>query len=107
MPKAQVERRSSARTPASTPVTVRHMRRQLMGRARDISDDGIFLRTEGAIEAGADIEVILRMPAGMRSRAGRWVACQAKVVRVEKEEPAGSVGIAAAIVNCEPVEIVE
>ncbi len=78
-----------------------------MGMARDISDNGIFLRTEHGIQTGADIEVILRMPAGMRSRAGRWVACQAKVVRVEKEEPAGAVGIAAAIVNCEPVEIVE
>lgn len=107
MAETQVERRAASRVRVSAGITVRHMRRQLPGTARDISESGVFLTTEAAIEAGDDIELILQVPEGMKTRAGRWVAWQGKVVRVERAGGPGPAGIAAAIVNCEPVEIVE
>lgn len=106
MTKTQQERRGAQRMPAAADITVRHMRRQLLGRARDISENGIFLLTDSGIEKGADIEVILRMPAEFRSRGGRWVSCLARVVRVESEGPDREFGIAARITHCEPVDIV-
>ncbi len=106
MPKGQEERRGARRMPAGNEITVRHMRRQLVGKARDISENGIFLLTEDSIEKGADIEVILKMPAEFQGRGGRWVSCLARVVRVEGEGPDREFGIAARITHCEPVDIV-
>lgn len=105
MPKSQAERRSSRRLPSSTPVNVRHMRRQLMGTTRDISPGGMFILSESKIEEGADIELVLMMPPEVKPQGGRWVSCHAKVVRVEEPGRGGEFGLAAKILYCETVDV--
>lgn len=105
MAKSNAERRSARRLPTSAPVNVRHMRRQLMGTARDISPNGMFLISEARIEEGADIELVLRMPAEVQPKGGRWMSCHAKVVRVEDSGREGEYGIAAKILYCESVDV--
>ena len=105
MAKSHAERRTSRRIPSSTPVNVRHMRRQLLGTARDISPSGMFLISEAKIEEGADIEVVLMMPPELRPKGGRWMSCHAKVVRVEDQGKDGEYGIAAKILYCESVDV--
>ena len=105
MAKSQAERRTTRRLSTSAPVNVRHMRRQLMGTARDISPSGMFLISEARIEDGADIEVVLMMPQELRPKGGRWMSCHAKVVRVEEQGKDGEFGIAAKIIYCESVDV--
>ena len=105
MAKSQAERRTSRRLPSSAPVNVRHMRRQLLGTARDISPTGLFLISEARIEEGADIEVVLMMPPELRPKGNRWMSCHAKVVRVEDQGKEGQFGIAAKITYCESVDV--
>lgn len=105
MAKSNAERRSTRRLPTSAPVNVRHMRRQLMGTARDISPNGMFLISEARIEEGADIELVLMMPPEIRPKGGRWMSCHAKVVRVEDSGKEGEYGIAAKILYCESVDV--
>jgi len=81
------------------------MRRQLMGTARDISPNGMFLISEARIEEGADIELVLMMPPEIRPKGSRWMSCHAKVVRVEDRGREGEYGIAAKIVYSETVDV--
>ena len=59
MTRSATDRRGARRVPANSQVTVRHMRRQLPGTARDISSGGIFLFTEERLQPGSDMELVL------------------------------------------------
>jgi PilZ domain-containing protein len=102
---ATAEKRRAPRVPASAQVTVRHMRHQQPGTARDISDGGIFLFTEEEMEPGSEMELVLMMPPGMGPLGGRWVSCYATVVRVEPRQKY-NFGVAARIDYCEAVDVI-
>lgn len=106
MVKAVAERRRGRRIAADNEVNVRHMRRQVPGRARDISEGGIFLFTEEKLAPGAELELVLMMPPEAELLGGRWVSCYATVVRVEEPARGREFGVAARIDYCEAVAMI-
>jgi hypothetical protein len=91
------ERRSETRQPASLPVKVRQPDgSEQQALTRDLSSTGIFLYSEGGLESGAKLELVVMLPEGLGVGAGGWALCQASVVRVEKSDGKG-VGVAATL----------
>jgi PilZ domain-containing protein len=104
MAKAEPDRRTARRVPVAVPMRVRHMRKQLLGAAQDMSRGGIFFFCESPVEADSDLELILQMPDEVGPNSGRWVSLFARVVRVEKSDPEGY-GVAAKITHTETVDL--
>lgn len=63
---------------------------------RDLSESGVFLYSESALEAGAKLELVIMLPGGLGLGPGGWTLCQASVVRVE-ESDGKRVGVAATL----------
>jgi PilZ domain len=63
---------------------------------RDLSSKGIFFYLDSEISAGAELEMVLILPAELTAGEKRWVCCHASVVRVE-ENKGRNFGIAATI----------
>jgi len=57
----------------------------------------VFLYTNSAIAEGAELELVLVLPAELTFGERRWVCCQASVVRVENSAGVGNFGVAARI----------
>ena len=66
------------------------------GLTRDLSSTGIFLYSDGALESGSKLELVVMLPAGLGFGPGGWTLCQASVIRVEQADGKG-VGIAATL----------
>jgi len=90
------ERRRQNRTPVNLPVKVRQdgQGSEQTGFTRDLSSTGIFLYSESPMKAGAKLELVIMLPAGLGLGPGGWALCQASVVRVEESNGRG-MGIAA------------
>jgi len=91
------ERRSQTRQAASLRVKVRHTDgTEQQALSRDLSSNGIFLYSDGGLESGSKIELVVMLPEGLGFGCGGWALCQASVVRVE-ESDGQKVGVAATL----------
>src|SRR5207249_9211318 len=99
MAQQKSDRRSRLRVPVQLPVTIKAKDGSVQETAqtRDLSSGGVFLYTNSQIAEGAELELVLVLPAELTFGERRWVCCQASVVRVEKPSPAGNFGVAACI----------
>ena len=91
------DKRSRARVPVRLPVTIKAKDGSVQETAttRDLSSAGVFLYTNSAIAEGAELELVLVLPAELTFGERRWVCCQASVVRVENSAGVGNFGVAA------------
>ncbi len=91
------DRRSEPRQAAQLPVKVRKADgTEQEGLTRDLSSNGIFLYSDGALESGSKLELVVMLPAELGFGPGGWTLCEASVVRVEQANGKG-VGIAATL----------
>jgi hypothetical protein len=91
------ERRSQTRKQVQLPVKARTTNKtEQQGLTRDLSSNGIFFYSDGALESGAKLELVVMLPEGLGLPASGWTLCQASVVRVEKDHGKG-VGVAATL----------
>ena len=91
------EKRSQIRKPARIPVKVRQPGgTEHEGVTRDLSSTGIFLYSDGALELGTKLELVVMLPAELGIGNGGWTLCQASVVRVESVD-SQRVGVAATL----------
>lgn len=90
------ERRSQSRKPVSVPVKVRQNGAEHQGLTRDLSSTGIFLYSDGALETGSKLELVVMLPKELGMGSGGWTLCQASVVRVEQSD-GKRVGVAATL----------
>ena len=91
------DRRSESRQSVSLPVKMRKSDgAEHEGLTRDLSSTGIFLYSDGALESGSKLELVVMLPAGLGFGPGGWTLCQASVIRVEQADGKG-VGIAATL----------
>jgi hypothetical protein len=95
---ANFERRSQKRTLVRPPVRIRTApsTAEVTSETRDISTNGVFLYTDGPMQEGSAIELVLILPSELAGGTKSWVCCQARVVRVEPAA-GGGFGMAAAI----------
>ena len=96
-----MERRRQTRTPVELPVKIRpkgNHQLEHSGLTRDLTNSGIFLYTDSALEPGAKLELVLMLPPslGLGLGLGGWTLCQASVVRIEPTDGKG-VGVAATL----------
>ena len=99
MPPTPPERRREVRTPVTVPVKVRAQGGDGLEQdalTRDLSSSGIFLYSESEMKAGAKLELVIMLPAGLGLGPGGWTLCEASVVRVEEGDGKG-IGVAATI----------
>jgi hypothetical protein len=99
MAQQKSDKRSRLRVPVLLPVTIKAKDGSVQETAqtRDLSSGGVFLYTNSRIEEGAELELVLVLPAELTFGERRWVCCQASVVRVEKPTQVGNFGVAARI----------
>ncbi len=91
------ERRCEVRQPVRVPVKLRQPDgSETQGLTRDLSSTGIFLYSDGALEAGSKLELVVMLPPSLGIGPGGWTLCQASVVRVEQADGKG-VGVAATL----------
>ena len=91
------DRRSESRQVASLPAKVRRPDgSEHEARTRDLSANGIFLYSDGALESGSKLEIVVVLPEGLGFGCGGWALCQASVVRIEESE-GKQVGVAATL----------
>ncbi|MGA2963231.1 MAG: PilZ domain-containing protein [Candidatus Korobacteraceae bacterium] len=84
------ERRKAQQFSARLPVTVKYTQAghyEFTGVSRDVSASGIFLHTDSKIEEGAQVEVMLTLPA--KKSEQNTVQVRGTVVRVERSSPPG------------------
>jgi hypothetical protein len=94
--KANGDRRSGKRITTSVPTRVRTAQGiEHSAKARDVSNNGVYLYTKSRIEKGTEVELVLILPPELTSGEKCWVCCQATVVRVE--ESGQQFGVAAQI----------
>jgi hypothetical protein len=95
---AATDRRAGQRLAVRLPVSVKSKdpggEQQVF--TRDLSSKGIFFYLDSEVSVGAELEMVLILPAELTAGEKRWVCCHASVVRVE-ENRGRNFGIAAAI----------
>lgn len=99
MAERKPEKRSRQRVPVRISLSVKSQDNQVQATAhtRDLSSGGIFFYTDQQIREGTELEIVVVLPAELTFGEGRWVCCQASVVRVENSASVGKFGIAAKI----------
>src|ERR1700690_4141957 len=93
------ERRREIRTPVSVAVKVRAQGAdgpEENALTRVVSSSGIFQYSEAEMKAGAKLDLVIMLPAGLGLGPGGWTLCEASVVRVEEGDGKG-IGVAATI----------
>jgi hypothetical protein len=85
-PPVGVERRIGQRFGFNLPVSLRDISSGIegLGFTQDLSSRGVFLFTDMAIDAGAEIELILRMPSEITLGENMRVRCRGRVLRIVK-----------------------
>ena len=68
---------------------------------RDISASGVYLTLPRGIEPGAELEWELTLPPELSQGNVVRIRCRGKVVRVERPDAEGKIGVAATIENYE------
>jgi len=91
-PAIRVERRVGQRFPYLLPLSLRQSARLIegLGFTQDLSSRGVFFFTDAPLEAGAEIELTLRMPSEITLGEGMPVRCRGCVLRVVR--PAAASG---------------
>jgi hypothetical protein len=79
-----MERRVGQRFPYLLPLSLRQNATALegMGFTQDLSSRGVFFFTDAPLEAGAEIELTLRMPSEITLGEGMPVRCRGRILRV-------------------------
>lgn len=72
------------------------MAHEASGETRDLSVGGVFFVTPDAIPLGADIELLLPVPAPLAKEGKMWMFCTAQVVRAQQAAE-GQTGVGALI----------
>jgi hypothetical protein len=91
------DKRKSTRRRVTSAASVRVKDREYESLTRDISHGGIYVYSDAKITEGSEIEIVAMLPMEISpQKAGSWVCCHARVVRVENDPRAGR-GIAAVI----------
>lgn len=85
-PPVGVERRVGQRFGFNLPVSLRDISSgsEGLGFTQDLSSRGVFLFTDMAIDAGAEIELTLKMPAEITLGENMRVRCRGRVLRIVK-----------------------
>ena len=105
---AGVESRRNRRYDMSLPVVV-----QAKGRSatpvetstRDVSAGGLYFTFAEPLEPGSELECEVLLPAAFGYKEAVRVRCRGKVVRVERPEKAGRIGVAGTIERYEFVKV--
>lgn len=99
MAESKSEKRARQRVPVRLPLSIKVENSQVQGTAhtRDLNSGGMFFYTDQKIREGTELEIVVVLPGELTFGEGRWVCCQASVVRVEKVSAEGNLGIAAKI----------
>lgn len=102
MPRRKREKRAIPRVPWQIPASVSFRgSSRTQAELKDISSRGLFFFIQAKVEEDSKLEIVLMMPAELEQFGGRWVCCQATVVRVEEDKTGQKVGVAAVIDRCE------
>lgn len=96
------ERRSARRFLMSLPLEVKGQLRSgetfsAETKTRDISFRGLYFVIEREFDSGSPIEFVLTLPKEVTLAGDVRIFCAGRVVRVEKPEAPGTVGVAAVI----------
>ncbi len=87
MAKPQQEKRRTRRMRVQVPAKVRVANggvTEYQTKTRDVSPNGIYLYTDGAVREGSHIEIVAMLPPEVtNAEETAWVCCHARVVRVE------------------------
>ena len=85
-PPVGVERRIGQRFGFNLPVSLRDISSGVegLGFTQDLSSRGVFLFTDMAIDAGAEIELTLKMPSEVTLGENMRVRCRGRVLRIVK-----------------------
>jgi len=83
-PPVRVERRVGQRFPYLLPLSLRQSAASTegLGFTQDLSSRGVFFFTDAPLEAGAEIELTLRMPSEITLGEDMPVRCRGRVLRV-------------------------
>jgi hypothetical protein len=83
-PPVRVERRVGQRFPYLLPLSLRQTATSLegVGFTQDLSSRGVFFFTDTPLEAGAEVELTLRMPSEITLGEGMPVRCRGRILRV-------------------------
>ncbi|MGO9642762.1 MAG: PilZ domain-containing protein [Candidatus Acidiferrales bacterium] len=97
------DRRTARRYDLSLPVIIRAAIQkeiaQHNGKTRDISTRGVYFTIDDDLNAGAELDITLTLPAEITRGSEVFIRAMGKVVRVERRPENGSsrVGVAAVI----------
>jgi hypothetical protein len=100
------DRRTARRYELSLPVLLRlTVEGDANGQTRDISNRGVYFVVRNHLEAGAELDLIIRLCTEPTMGTEVFMRARGKVVRVEKQSEIddGQVGVAALIQRCEIV----
>src|SRR5579862_244983 len=101
------ERRTARRYDLSLPVLIRVPleRDACNGKTRDISTRGVYFVVQNSLDAGAELDLTMTLPAEVTGGTEVFIRAIGKVVRVEKppENESQRVGVAAVIERYEIV----
>jgi len=96
------ERRSARRFAMSLPLEVKGQLRTgeaiaAEAKTRDVSFRGLYFVVDRELDSGSPIEFILTLPKEITLAGDVRIYCAGRVVRVEKPDTPGTVGVAAVI----------
>lgn len=74
---------------------------EAVAHTKDVSARGIFFFVDTPIEEGSPLEFTLTLPPEITLTDAIRVRCQGRVVRVDQEQAAGKIGVAAIIEHYE------
>jgi hypothetical protein len=91
--------RASSRFPIQLPIRVKYgaaLTQETTGTTENLSVGGVFFLTPDSIPQGADIELLLPVPAPLAREGKMWMFCTAQVVRAQQAAQ-GLTGVGALI----------
>ncbi|MFQ5818160.1 MAG: PilZ domain-containing protein [Terriglobia bacterium] len=94
------ERRNARRFLMNLPVEIQEglqSEEAFATETRDVSSRGLYFVLDRNIESGSPIEFVLTLPKELTLAGDVRIYCAGRVVRVEKPETPGAVGVAAVI----------
>ena len=99
------DQRSAPRYLISLPVTARvaHRPEPVTGVTRNISVRGVYFTTDLKLTPGSILDLSLTLPGEYTEGTEVFIRTQGRIVRVEREGEAGSIGVAMAIQKYEIV----
>lgn len=90
------DRRNAQRYPINLPLEIK-AEEALAVETRNVSFRGLYFVAEREFQSGSPIEFVLTLPRELTLAGDVRIYCAGRIVRVEKPQPTGPVGIAAVI----------